>query len=70
VVCKGEPYLRVPINDAPRELLLLLPGVGDVTAEKIIRARRKQPIRSLKDLARVTGLGPTGLKRLAEYVRF
>ncbi|RKY14812.1 MAG: hypothetical protein DRP63_07905 [Planctomycetota bacterium] len=70
VACNGQPRLQVPVNSAPAELLSLLPGVGDVTVEKIIGARRKQPIRSLEDLARATGLGPKALKRLAEYVRF
>jgi len=67
---RGTPKVHVDINEAPFELLLLLPGVGEKTAGKIVALRRKRPIRSAKDLAAACGFGPSRLARLLEYVVF
>ena len=67
---RGTPKVRVNINEAPFQLLLLLPGVGEKTAGKILVFRGKRPIRSLKDLAAACGFGPSRLARLLEYVVF
>ena len=66
----SAPEVYVNINKAPFELLLLLPGVGEKTAGKIVALRRKRPIRSAKDLAAACGLGPSRLARLLRYVVF
>lgn len=68
-VCPPPP-VKVPINKAPYELLLLLPGVGRRTAGKIISYRLRQPIRSRGDLADIVGFGSEKISRLLRYVEF
>lgn len=62
--------LRVDLNRAPYEELLLLPGVGPTRAEAIVLDRlRRGPFRRFEDLYRVEGLGPDTLDRIAPFVR-
>jgi competence protein ComEA len=56
---------RVDLNTASARLLGTLPGVGPVTAERII-ARR--PFHRLDDLLRVPGIGPARLEALRDRV--
>lgn len=57
--------LRVDINAASLEALQGLPGVGPVTATKIVAGR---PYMSVEDLLRVPGIGPKTLERLRPRV--
>lgn len=57
---------RISVNSAAFEQLLLLPGVGPVTAERIIAAR---PFPVIEDLLRVKGIGDKTLERLRDHVR-
>lgn len=59
------PAGLVDLNSAPFEALDALPGVGAVTARAIIAAR---PFRSVEELGRVRGIGPTRLRRLRPLV--
>ncbi|MDA7877079.1 helix-hairpin-helix domain-containing protein [Akkermansiaceae bacterium] len=54
-------------NTAARDELMRLPGVGEVTANRIIQGR---PYRSLADLDRVEGIGEKTLKKLATSLVF
>jgi predicted DNA-binding helix-hairpin-helix protein len=54
------------LNQASREELLRVPGIGPLGVEKIINARRQGKIRSAKDLK---ALG-VATKRLESYVLF
>jgi competence protein ComEA len=60
-----EGDARVDLNTASARLLTTLPGVGPVTAGRIIAAR---PFHRLEDLLRVPGIGPARLERLRERV--
>ena len=57
---------RVDLNHATVSELQTLPGVGKVTAERIIAER---PFGSVDHLARVGGLGPARIRAIAERVR-
>jgi len=56
---------RIDLNTASQRLLTTLPGVGPVTAERIIAGR---PYHRLEDLLRVPGIGPARLEALRERV--
>ena len=57
---------RISINSAAPDRLEGLPGVGPVTAQRIVSGR---PYAKLEDLLRVKGIGEKTLERLREYVR-
>jgi competence protein ComEA len=60
-----EGDARVDVNAASVRLLQTLPGVGPVTAARIVAAR---PFHSVDDLARVPGIGPVRLDALRDRV--
>lgn len=58
---------RLSLNTATeRELELLVPGVGPVTAAKMVAAR---PFESVEDLLDVSGIGPATLEKIRPYVK-
>lgn len=56
----------VDLNKATIEELMKLPKIGKKTAEEIIKAR---PYRSLKDLEKVSGIGPKTIELIGPLVR-
>jgi competence protein ComEA len=56
---------RVDLNVASERLLGTLPGVGPVTAARIVAAR---PFHDVDDLLRVPGIGPVRLEALRPWV--
>jgi len=56
---------RVDVNLASERLLATLPGVGPVTAARIVAAR---PFHVVDDLLRVPGIGPVRLEALRPWV--
>ncbi|MEW6509337.1 MAG: helix-hairpin-helix domain-containing protein [Bacteroidota bacterium] len=66
---KTPPREPIDINRAGKEQLLLLPGVGNATADLIVRYRSQHgPFRTVEDLLRVKGIGPKKLEKLRPYV--
>jgi competence protein ComEA len=69
----GEPPAveqKLDLNTATKDQLDGLPGVGPVTAQRIIDRRTKRgPFTSLDQLREVEGIGDTRLLRLRELVR-
>ncbi len=68
----GQPAparLMIDINTASIDQLQLLPSIGPKLAQRIIDDRTEHgSFESLKDLDRVTGIGPKTLERLADWV--
>ncbi len=62
-----EPSKTQPmcLNGASKKQLESIPGVGPVTASKIIASR---PYKSVEDLLKLPGLGPKTLEKIAPYV--
>jgi DNA uptake protein ComE-like DNA-binding protein len=58
----GEP---LDLNRASLSVLKLLPGIGEVRAAAIVKAR---PFTSVEDLLGVHGIGPKTVEALTEYV--
>jgi competence protein ComEA len=57
---------KVNLNNAARDQLMLLPGVGEITANRIIEAR---PFKIPSDLLDVDGIGPKTLERLQPFIQ-
>jgi competence protein ComEA len=61
--------LAVDLNHAGRAELLLLPGVGEAMADRIIAYRNANgPFRNVNDLRRVNGVGPALIGRIRDQV--
>jgi competence protein ComEA len=65
---KGLPEgTKIAVNKAARDELMKLPGVGEVTADRIIESR---PYDKLEDLLEVSGIGQQTLLKLGPSLTF
>jgi competence protein ComEA len=65
-----SPEEKLDLNTATEDQLDSLPGVGPVTAQRIIDRRTKQgPFTSVEQLREVEGIGDSRLAKLSELVR-
>jgi competence protein ComEA len=62
----GDP--PIDVNAATEAELMRLPGVGPVTARKIIEFRARERFGTADDLLKVKGIGPKTLDGLRPYV--
>lgn len=60
---------RVSLSSATVEQLDELPGIGPVTAQKIVDWRATHPLRSVDDLDAIPGIGPARVEQLRELVQ-
>lgn len=60
-----QPTETVDPNTAAPAELMAIPGIGEVTARRIIEAR---PFASVADLDRVAGVGPKVLERISPFL--
>ena len=64
------PPSSVDINAATKQQLILLPGIGESFAERIILYREEHgPFRSVDDLRSIRGIGPGIIAKIRPYVR-
>lgn len=63
------PYV-VDLNQADWPEFIVLPGMGETLAKRIVESREKVgPYRSIHDLERIDGIGPRTLERLRPYLK-
>ncbi len=61
----------IDINGASLDELMRIPGVGEVTAQRIINYRTKNgPLKSIADLEKVEGIGEKKAEKIGAYVNF
>ena len=64
-------FQPIPINEADRELLTTVPGIGPRLAEKILALREKKTLfSSPEELLDVPGIGPARMQRFAKHFTF
>jgi competence protein ComEA len=59
---------KVSLASATLEQLDGLPGIGPVTAQKILDWRQQHPLRSVDDLDAIPGIGPARVEQLRDLV--
>ena len=65
----AEVISQLNVNDASLVDLTALPGIGKVTAEKIVSFRTENgPFKSVDDLILVKGVGKKVLEKIRPYV--
>jgi len=64
----GEIISLVNINQASLETLIGLPGIGPVTAEKIILYRENQAFTRIEEIQKVPGVGPATFEQIKSYL--
>jgi len=65
----GAPAAPIHLNTATLEQLETIPGVGPVTAQRIVDFREQNgPFQSVDELDAVSGIGPKRLEQMRELV--
>jgi competence protein ComEA len=64
----GEIVPLVNINQASLDELISLPGIGPVTAEKIISYREEQLFSRVEEIQKVPGIGPATYEQIKIYL--
>ena len=60
---------KIDINTATVDILVMLPGIGEVTANRIVTYREEHgPYKSIEDLLNVEGIGEGKLKDIENYI--
>ena len=61
--------IKVNINKASPEKLQTIPGIGEVTAQKIISYRNeKGKFKSIEDIKNVSGIGDAKYEKIKDYI--
>lgn len=63
-----ETSKKININEASKEKLVEIPGIGDSTADKIIKYREKNKFETIEDLKEVPGIGDSKFEKIKELV--
>ena len=62
--------IKININTATAKQLQLLPGIGEVIAQRIVDYRTESgPFKSVDDLLNVSGIGDAKLEQLKPYAK-
>src|ERR1700726_202501 len=66
---KKPPAAPINLNTASSEELQQVPGIGPVTAEKILQMRKSYgAFKSVDDLSAIRGLGKKRLEKMRKYL--
>ena len=66
---KKPPESPINLNTATSEELQQVPGIGPVTADKILQMRKSYgAFKSVDDLRAVRGIGPKRLEKMRKYL--
>jgi competence ComEA-like helix-hairpin-helix protein len=66
---KKPPAAPINLNTATSDELQQVPGIGPVTAEKILQMRKAyEPFKSVDDLRAIKGIGPKRLEKMRKYI--
>jgi competence ComEA-like helix-hairpin-helix protein len=66
---KKPPAAPINLNTATSDELQQVPGIGPVTAEKILQMRKSYgPFKSVDDLRAIRGIGPKRLEKMRKYL--
>jgi competence ComEA-like helix-hairpin-helix protein len=66
---KKPPLHPVNLNTATSSQLQEVPGIGPVTADKILKMRKSYgPFKSVDDLRAIKGIGPKRLEKMRKYL--
>jgi len=69
VANKKPPAAPINLNTATSEELQQVPGIGPVTAGKILQMRKAYgPFKSVDDLRAIKGIGPKRLEKMRRYL--
>ena len=67
---KKPPAAPINLNTATSDELQQVPGIGPVTAGKILQMRKAYgPFKSVDDLRAIKGIGPKRLEKMRKYLR-
>ncbi|WP_071026790.1 helix-hairpin-helix domain-containing protein [Peptoniphilus raoultii] len=66
IISKAEG--SVDLNNASKEELMTLPGVGEKTSQKILDYREKFTFKSPEDLKNIEGIGDKKYEKLKNYI--
>jgi comEA protein len=66
---KKPPLHPINLNTATSAQLQEVPGIGPVTADKILKMRKSYgPFKSVDDLRAIKGIGPKRLEKMRKYL--
>lgn len=61
-------FKKININIAKEKELNTLPGIGEITAKKIIEYRDKKKFKNIKDIMNVKGIGESKFKKIKDMI--
>lgn len=59
---------KVNINTADKNLLMTIPGIGEVKADEIINYRKENKFNTIEDIKNISGIGDKTFEKLKEYI--
>lgn len=66
--CSTDSSSKISLNQATKEELMKLPGIGDSKAEDIIAYRKETPFQSIDELKNIKGIGEAIFEKLKDQI--